>query len=1384
MEWDLSSIPNAKQYDLSSIPDAKERPAISALPNILSATQENPQLKERMADSIGYAQKLNILPSTAYRNHDEISQRVPSDFSFVDLVKREISDFADRQIGMNEAASFAITAFPGFIGAGFDFLANIIAGNSVDDSIKSMEDLASRIVYHPKTTKGQEYVETIMMPFEGWRLIGEQAGDYVYEKTKSPFLATVVRTGLESVPYTTALTARGMGLAAKTVRSSNWFRELTIKERGLVKLSLDDMIDKGYSEGEILRRWDNPEWREQALARRMVPEDATKMDTAPAEAVKPTEQPVVAKEPAKPIAKVEEGEKVAPEPTEGVAGVLDSLNPTGGIFVDYTPEARATMKLGDNMTTLDKTLGKKADDTITIYRGASEEQVEIVPGDYVTTNKQLAKDYAGTGIVVEKKVKLSDVLDDATEPLGEEYIYRPVVRKSRTAELLIEEAKKYKTAEEFEKAYQKGEIGLQFHITDDPNFKIKTNYIPADVAAGQKAKTVFTKAEFEEQLKKDIAIFKERKIKTDDEIKRYIDKQREMFTNAQEDVYGQYHGALQTTKTLEPWVEEGVLSGDRKYVAVINISSVPTSDIAYGTRGFGHELVITNPQNAKVVKVMPIDEALKLSKQETFYTKSQLTDIWNKAQEKKVVKKPVVGGFTAKEILDRRRTSIRTIRDYFGLTDYELRQITKRDIRLMSNKEFKEFKDNIEIKAQKISERKQSVNELEALRKEKMFKSEDNIRKLHKLPTIKNMTKEQVDEYVSILSSYEKGDQFLTPKRIDILDNTIWKGSATIREVLEKASKEFDVPISDLKKIVVNELDRFRYDTPLARQNAFYNFMVDTIKINELRTKIKYFEAREELYRLGKKALASRERGLVGKLIPKQKEVMAYIEAEDADKVILATELTPEEMELANYIQEFYQKAYNYLLINQDLKSSRFADDKYVFHSKRPISELLVDIKETGVKSAISDLLNRWKLDETHFQILDSKTGEILGMRKFFRQTLFRTGELTPSQNIIKSTETYMQQFFNKMALDESVPTIETLAIALRPQEKTKNGMLLNDTLMTFVKQYLNNKKGRVINVAGINQGGKIDTAIRFANNLVSLNYIALNIPLEVAAVVGETTAKTVALGPKKLILANQRKLTKQGRKILEKYKPFTGEGVLEEFFQPARNIGENVNLLMYGLFSWNRKITKQDILLGNMTREEFEKGEINQERLAEVTKMTGRWVDMEGVKSVVGSTSTGGALTKFKGWAIPIVSSTLNDITSLTRSITGMGDKSKRLTKMQAWELLRIAEIGMVVVAVAALVGEDEDRSTFTGKLKFYAIRELTTVFNALSPTLILSVGVTVAFLESLAKNLWLLMTLEEYKTKPGYKGAAALKKQFTPAAIGQFKSEGKQPTYKSRFD
>ena len=728
---------------------------------------------------------------------------------------------------------------------------------------------------------------------------------------------------------------------------------------------------------------------------------------------------------------------------------------------------------------------------------------------------------------------------------------------------------------------------------------------------------------------------------------------------------------------------------------------------------------------------------------------------------------------TAKEILERRREKIKAIKDHFLLSDSDLRKITKKDIRLMSNFEFKQFIDDIRIKAERFAERRQALNELELLRKEKAFIAENNIRIFHKLPTIKKMTTGQLTTYAEILSGYEKGDQFLTPKRVKGLESTPWSGSKTMREVLEKASKEFDVPLSELKGIRVDEIDRFRYDTSLARQNPFYNFMVDEINTAAIRNQFKYFKEREKLYRLAKAALKSRKRGIIGRLVPRQKELMKYMEAEGDAKIAAATELTTEEMTLADAIEDFYRRAYNWLLINQELKSSRFLDSKYVFHSKRPLSELLIDLKDTGIRSAAKDLLNRWRLDEAQFKILDSKTGEILRMKKFFRQTLYRTGELTPTKNVIKATDIYMQQFFKKMALDESVPAIETLVMALRPKEKTPTGIFLNDSLMKFVKEYLNSKKGRALNI-GIQQGGKIDTVIRFVNQMISLRYIALNIPLEVAAIVGETTAKLPALGNRKLILANMRRHTPRGRRILEKYKAFTGEGPFEEVLQPARNIGENINILLYGLFKWSRKVTKQDILLGNMTRAEFVAETIDPKKLAEATKMAGRWLDIEGSKSVLGTTSTGAAITKFKGWAIPIVSSTMHDATALARTLTRLGNPKKRLTQQQFRELYRIAEMGAILLAVMSL-GIDEDKDTFAGRLKYYAIRELGTLYNALTPRTMLTAGVTIAFLEKLSQNLYLLMTLEKYKTRDELKGAAALKKQLTPAAISQFKGKKK---------
>lgn len=76
---------------------------------------------------------------------------------------------------------------------------------------------------------------------------------------------------------------------------------------------------------------------------------------------------------------------------------LVSLNPSGNVYSHYDPQSRANAPLGENMTTLAET-SKLSDDTIvTVYRGVpAGVQREIVPGDYVTTNPHLARDYAGT----------------------------------------------------------------------------------------------------------------------------------------------------------------------------------------------------------------------------------------------------------------------------------------------------------------------------------------------------------------------------------------------------------------------------------------------------------------------------------------------------------------------------------------------------------------------------------------------------------------------------------------------------------------------------------------------------------------------------------------------------------------------------------------------------------------------------------------------------------------------------------------------------------------------------------------------------------------------------------------------------------------------------
>lgn len=81
----------------------------------------------------------------------------------------------------------------------------------------------------------------------------------------NPNLAASIATGIQ-----TAIIFGGPKLTGNLLKST-WFRKLNIKQKGLVLQSLEDTIAKNpkMTEGDILRKWNNPKWYEEALTKRM-----------------------------------------------------------------------------------------------------------------------------------------------------------------------------------------------------------------------------------------------------------------------------------------------------------------------------------------------------------------------------------------------------------------------------------------------------------------------------------------------------------------------------------------------------------------------------------------------------------------------------------------------------------------------------------------------------------------------------------------------------------------------------------------------------------------------------------------------------------------------------------------------------------------------------------------------------------------------------------------------------------------------------------------------------------------------------------------------------------------------------------------------------------
>ena len=87
------------------------------------------------------------------------------------------------------------------------------------------------------------------------------------------------------------------------------------------------------------------------------------------------------------------------------------------------------------------------------------------------------------------------------------------------------------------------------------------------------------------------------------------------------------------------------------------------------------------------------------------------------------------------------------------------------------------------------------------------------------------------------------------------------------------------------------------------------------------------------------------------------------------------------------------------------------------------------------------------------------------------------------------------------------------------------------------------------------------------------------------------------------------------------------------------------------------------------------------------------------------------------------------------------------------------------------------DDDDSLMGKLLRKMQRETFSLVQSLDPDMFIELPRVLSWVKQLSVHLKQLLFLEEYKTKPGLKGAKGLQRQLTPRAIKQFQGKAKKP-------
>ncbi len=721
--------------------------------------------------------------------------------------------------------------------------------------------------------------------------------------------------------------------------------------------------------------------------------------------------------------------------------------------------------------------------------------------------------------------------------------------------------------------------------------------------------------------------------------------------------------------------------------------------------------------------------------------------------------------------LVKRRESMKNVRDYFGLTDAEMMSATnRRNPALMDDAEFKQFLRNVELKAVELAETRQEKMALLKLIEEKRLKKVDNYRRALELPTFNDMTAQQLRDFAKLLEPFQEDDVFLTQRELETVDRTDLKGIKTWREARERLAQEAGVPVEELNKVHVEALDSFRWDTSLRERDPFFGILVEQMTQSYLGAQLRAHEIENRVYELARKSEKSRDRGIIGRLIPQDDLIMAYLEAPMDQKAAIVEQMTPEQIDFANYMQQYFAGALEYLIATKSLERGR---ENYFVHIRKTFLE---NLKDGGLKKAVSEIFKTYQQDQMVFNILDDDTGKILPLEKFFQFSLQRTDTMDPTRNVTKAFLTYVNTFEKKKMFDAIIPKLDIYAQALTPTRYTPRGLEIDRSLKTFVNKWINNKKGRRISFdSTLRQGGPLDVGIRALRAFTTILDLGLSPVVQTAAFIGEQVTNAAMLGNKAMAIGTARMRTAQGKAILKKYESWVGRSLWEEFTAPGKEITERLSQALFAGFHLSSVSANKQFLLASLTDQEWQSGEISTERLAEMRLDMGRFRVVPGTGSLVGSTSVGDAVMQYKKWAAPFARTLAVDAQKF------LGDlKSKpigeALTSREARELYRLAYMSMAVFVVGAMAGADDDDKSVMGKAKARMYREAMTLMQGVDPTLWLASPRLLTWLYQTASALKSVALMETYKSgdKEGeLKGPDKMKRQFVPGVVRSLSKE-----------